>query len=451
MNDRLEPLTPDEISGIRRSNYQNLEQMLAELVMNITAPSDAKLQPLVKKVFADLISEEYAKDSGNLNRLTGRAVYLLCLLKRFAEPLFHGWHMPEVAAFFYLGGCRNENEALFLRFLARLPVDVVVFRPDLSRACCLEDQWLYEVKAEESLSLTVYPEEGVALQAGTAAYHAERDLDAMMYQNTGIYRNRQYAKANAVSLRTMYEEIAILWDEELKYRPNFATTDATVAMPVIFAKVSGVKDGDLPAYWNGIRTLMTPYTKKILSVPHLTSTSANPMKAHAVEFLRNGRLQKEKIRGHMAYPYGVLREDTQEYLLEKLQLLIDQRIIRGTFENGTEYTIVSTVLNLETDILRMIQKFDFTKKNPKLVYVITGETFLSLEDTITVAFLHLIGFDILFFVPTGYQCVERYFNQNIMEEHQLGEYMYDLSVPNLDGRPAVKKVSWRDKIFKRGT
>lgn len=153
----------------------------------------------------------------------------------------------------------------------------------------------------------------------------------------------------------------------------------------------------------------------------------------------------------MAYPYGVLREDTQEYLLEKLQLLIDQRIIRGTFENGTEYTIVSTVLNLETDILRMIQKFDFTKKNPKLVYVITGETFLSLEDTITVAFLHLIGFDILFFVPTGYQCVERYFNQNIMEEHQLGEYMYDLSVPNLDGRPAVKKVSWRDKIFKRGT
>lgn len=451
VNDRLEPLTPDEISGIRRSNYQNLEQMLAELVMNITAPSDAKLQPLVKKVFADLISEEYAKDSGNLNRLTGRAVYLLCLLKRFAEPLFHGWHMPEVAAFFYLGGCRNENEALFLRFLARLPVDVVVFRPDLSRACCLEDQWLYEVKAEESLSLTVYPEEGVALQAGTAAYHAERDLDVMMYQNTGIYRNRQYAKANAVSLRTMYEEIAILWDEELKYRPNFATTDATVAMPVIFAKVSGVKDGDLPAYWNGIRTLMTPYTKKILSVPHLTSTSANPMKAHAVEFLRNGRLQKEKIRGHMAYPYGVLREDTQEYLLEKLQLLIDQRIIRGTFENGTEYTIVSTVLNLETDILRMIQKFDFTKKNPKLVYVITGETFLSLEDTITVAFLHLIGFDILFFVPTGYQCVERYFNQNIMEEHQLGEYMYDLSVPNLDGRPAAKKVSWRDKIFKRGT
>ena len=47
--------------------------------------------------------------------------------------------------------------------------------------------------------------------------------------------------------------------------------------------------------------------------------------------------------------------------------------------------------------------------------------FLSLEDTITVAFVHLIGFDILFFVPTGYQCVERYFNQNIMEEHKLGE------------------------------
>ena len=49
----------------------------------------------------------------------------------------------------------------------------------------------------------------------------------------------------------------------------------------------------------------------------------------------------------------------QDYLPEKLQLLIDQKLIKGTFENGTEYTVVSTALNLSKDVLRLIQKIDF--------------------------------------------------------------------------------------------
>ena len=66
--------------------------------------------------------------------------------------------------------------------------------------------------------------------------------NVIMYQDSGIYRNQQYGKANAVMLRTMYEEIAILWDQEVKYRQNFSVTDSVVNIPVIFAKVSGVKD-----------------------------------------------------------------------------------------------------------------------------------------------------------------------------------------------------------------
>ncbi|MFR7395193.1 MAG: YceG family protein [Blautia wexlerae] len=34
---------------------------------------------------------------------------------------------------------------------------------------------------------------------------------------------------------------------------------------------------------------------------------------------------------------------------------------------------------------------------------------ISLQDSILVTFLNLAGFDILFFVPTGYQSVENYF------------------------------------------
>lgn len=122
----------------------------------------------------------------------------------------------------------------------------------------------------------------------------------------------------------------------------------------------------------------------------------------------------------------------------------------GTFENGTEYTIVATVLNMEKVIIREIQKFDFTKKNPKIIFLMTGENVLSLEDTILCAFLDLIGFDIVFFVPTGYQVVEKFFAREMIEEHQVGEFMYDLRVPDLNSITVKTRTRLRDIIFKRG-
>ena len=113
-----------------------------------------------------------------------------------------------------------------------------------------------------------------------------------------------------------------------------------------------------------------------------------------------------------------------------MQLLLDRKLIIGTYQNGTEYTIISTVLNLNKDILRMIQRFDFTKKNPKIIFINTTEKTLSLEDSILVAFLNLVGFDILFFFFIGYQCIEKHFSAHLVYEQQIGEYMYDLPIPN---------------------
>ena len=78
------------------------------------------------------------------------------------------------------------------------------------------------------------------------------------------------------------------------------------------------------------------------------------------------------------------------YILDKLQLLLERKPITGMFENGTEYTVISVVLNMKKEIVRLIQKFDFTKKNPKLIYLNTSDSVISLEDTIYIAFLNLL-------------------------------------------------------------
>ena len=448
----MKEFAPEEIAGIRRGNYTRKDQMIRDLAANIRYPASAELQKLMNQAFVDTLLAEVKKEDGSLNRLTGRAVYLLCWLKRYLSGLFSGWKLPEIGCFVHMGGCRNENEAMFLRFLARLPVDVLVLCPDLEGSCCLEDPLLYEIRYSESLPLERYPEEDSQVRMGTAAYHAERDLDTLMYQDSGMYRNRQYGKANVISLQTMYEEIKILWDQELKYRPGFSTVDGAVNIPVIFAKVSGVKDGAVGPYWASVKELASAEdTLVIRGAPYIPEAAPNPMKAFSAEFLKNGKLQRNKIKNHPNYPYGILREEMQDFMLDKLQILIDRKLIRGMGENGMEYLAAAQVLNLPKEIVRMIQKFDFTRKNPKLIYINASERILSAEDSILTAFLNLAGFDILFFVPTGYQSVEKYFSERYMEEHQIGEYKYDLQVPDIRGLSSNgTRSTWRDKIFKRG-
>ncbi len=442
----------EEIASIRRRTYTKLDQMLSDLVVNIQYSFNMELQRLMVKAFLDVLLEEAKNPQMNINKMTNKAVYMLCWLKRYQAELFSSWKMPQISCFILMGGCKSETEALFLKILARLPIDVLILNPNLNIKSTIYDKLLYEVNYETSMNVTKFPRENADIKLGTVAYHAERELDTIMYQDSGLYRNQQYQKANAVNLQTMYEEIKILWNEELKYRPNFLITDDIVNLPVICAKVSGVKNSDITSYWISVKELMTQDTYVIQNVPFIESTAYNPLKEHTTEFFKNGKLQKNKIKNHADYQYRFLREEMQEHMLDKLQILINQALIKGTFQNGTEYTIVATALNLPKDILRLIQKFDFTKKNPKIIYINTGEKASSLEDSILIAFLNLIGFDILSFVPTGYQNIENYFNKELMEEHQIGDYIYDMQVPNfatlsLNTRPK----SWRDIIFKRNT
>ena len=447
-NGRLPPPTPEEIAAVRRRNHQTAEQLAADLAANLQYPNNQQLQTLMRQAFLDVVLEEDKTVGGNLNRLLNKAVYLVAWMKRYQKDLFQNWQAPEVGVFILFGACSGDNEALFLRLLAKLPVDVLVLLPDLNAPCVLKDPALLDLHKEHSLPMTDFPVEPSQMRVRTAAYQAEREMDSILYQNTGLYRAKQHQKAEAVTLQTMYEEIGLLWDQELKYRPGFAAEGDTVTVPVLLEKICGIKDGPILPYWLEIKKLVTPETTLVTKLPWQTGLEVNPMKPYATQFLRQGRLQREKIKQHKDYPYGILRPEIQDYLLDKLQVLLDEKLIAGTYQNGTEYTIVSTILGLPKDLLRRIQNFDFTKKNPKLIIISTTEETLSLEDSILVAFLNLVGFDILFFVPTGYQSIEKYFQKPFANEHQLGPYRYDLQVPDFrtlheGGKSSIRKLFGR--------
>lgn len=441
--------TTDEIADVNRKNYNSAETALSDLSHNIIYANNNQLQQLMRYEFISVLLKEAEAEKLSLNRLINDAVYVLCWLKRYQSALLSNWSVGDISCFVMLGGCKNNCEAMFVKLISKLPVDVIILVPDLNMKCCLTDSRLKEFNYDDSLSVSKFPDSNSTVSVGTTAYHAERELDTLMYQNSGMYRNRQYSKANTVILKTMYEEIAILWDQELKYRPSFSTENNEVTIPVILSKVSGIKDRNVTAYWQSVKALITPDTV-VMRAGKYGSPEVNQIKQFAVSFWKNGKLLRSKIKECKYYKYTVLRNEVQEYIFDKIETLINRRLIKGTFENGTEYTIISSLLNIDQKLIRKIQNFDFTKKNPKLIYINTGENIISFEEAVVIAFLSLIGFDVVFFIPTGYQNIEEYYTQQIIEEHQIGEYVYDLQIPDFSHISNVSRQPWHKKLFRRG-
>ena len=435
----------DEIAKIRRGNYRDVFQLVKGLELNINFTENPIVSEFLINSFEETVYGEADRlgTGANINKMLNKAVYLLCFINRYQTQFFKNFSYDNIPCFIYMGGCNDENEAMFMHFLARTPIDVLILCPNRAERCRLEDNILYDINYEEQLAIDKFPIQN------SAAYHAERELDTLMYNDDTIFRDKQYDKARTVSLQTMDREIKILWETEIKYRPGFSTVDGFVNIPVIFSKFSGVKDGNVREYMIMLKKLMTPETVVVDKVPNILSTDANPIKEYATEFFKNGRLHRDKIKKSRAYRYGFLRDEMQDYILDKLEFLIAQKYIKGTFENGTEYTIVSVALNLPKEVTRLLQAFDFTKKNPKLLYINTSDELISLEDTIYLTFLHLLGFDVALFVPTGYN-MEKYFNLKLMEEHQLGDYIYDIQIPDWESIPLSLHTSWRDRLFRHG-
>lgn len=442
---------PEEIQKIRRHNYHSTEEMIIDLAGNIPAASSVLLQRTMQLAFVRTMKFA-AGSEPNLNRLTNSAVYLLCWILRYHPQLFQGWKESDIPCFIKMGSCETANEALYPYFLSQLPVDVIIFAPNLNIPCAATGEHLLEITGNDSLPMMAFPKQNGNLTMRTVASHAEEDLTGILYSDTGIYRNRQFNRAETITLQTTYDEIYILWNQEMKYRPNFSTANQIANMPVLYVKVSGVPESKMLPYWQKVKTLAEAQdTLLFKQLPVISAGDANQYQSLAVKCIKNNKLKRDEIKASRQYPFGLLRDEMQEHILDKLQQMLDDRTIKGTFVNGTEYTVVSTVLNMKKDLLRLIQGFDFTKRNPKIVVINTRDQEASLQDAIMLTFLNKLGFDIAMFVPTGYQTIERFLDGNYPVEHQVGEYIYDQSVPDLATIQIPKGPAWLNSILRRGT
>ena len=437
----------DEISKYR-FDYKNKEDILFEIIKRIKVTNEDKINQVVKNEISSIIQVSEEK---NLAKLYNLIIKLVCWIERYSKKIFINFDWNKLPILIYFGNC-DMVEATFLSIMAKLPIDVLYINPNkdgkkvFDEALIKSPNKVIELENDYNEKLS-FPKGEVKVRASTVAYNAEKELDTILYNDTGLFREKQFKTCKAITLKTTFEEIAILWKEEAKFRIGFKVEDNIVTVPNIFAKICGVKDNDTNNYFKSIQNLITDKTIIINGFPYIKKETYNPFYGSSNKFVNHDKLNINEIKKFKEYKYGFLNINTQDFILSKIQEIIDLKIIEQN-DLSINQKIVSTLLNLDKDLLNLIQQFDFTKDIPKIIITDVNENIASLQDCILIMFLNLIGFDIVIYTPTGYQNIEKYINTSMYEEYQIGNYLYNLQIPRFKIENQKKQKSIKD-LFRR--
>lgn len=445
IEEEIPKATFEEIGRIPRKSYALVPQVINELSTQITCVN-RDMVPYAKAAFVQTLEQETEQP---LPKFTNLAVELVCMMNRYLNLLYEntGSSQKIKKVILFYGEIKTQTERIFLEMMAKMPIDVILINPEGSKGINIKNSLFFAKNYENTLSREKFPTDIKDVRFQTVAFNAERELDSMLYQDTGIYRDRQFTKAIPVTLANTYDEIQILWDEDAKFRPNFQIYEDKVAVPVLFAKVSGVPNADPGRYWDSVAKLYQDDVYIIRDLPFLNH-GYNTWKQKSGQLMVNQRIQYQRIKEHPENPFRLIRESVQDYMLEKLQELVDSKVIEDNGKNEINRLILETVLGMDKNLIRMMQQYDFTKRIPKVLAFQTKESAPCIEDAILMAYLNLLGFDIVIYVPTGYNSVETYYTKHVMEEYQVGDYLYDLKIPNLKNRKKSNE-GIMGKLFRR--
>lgn len=410
------PVRPDEILQ-RQTDYKDVDSCMLSL-LNIPVFNDVTF----KYAFYESIHK-----LGIASVQKCIALYFICL--RYKNLVNNGY-------MFVLSNNISETTRFVLSVLSYFNMNIVVLNP--SKA----DLPLSDLKKQElpnTENITKFPTSKQIVSTTTVASKAEAEIQNVLYNGElGIFKENQYSQANVSYLNCTYDEIKLLWHEELRMRQGFETKDNVVTLPTIYARLGGIPDGD---YSRFTQTLNDLKSDAILIQNDIYKEQA--VNIFAAECMENGKVSVQKIRQHRAYKYAYLRDDIQVYMLSKIQELLDIGEIRGVGKNGVENILFQVVLNLPQQFVQALQNFDFTKKNPKLINVRTSTEQMSLQDSILVTYLSLLGFDILLVVPTGYNVLNAHVTRELFKNHEFGNYEYNFKLCDINQKSFFGKLFGR--------
>lgn len=395
---------------------------------------------LVQKAFVKALS------SFKTNNLYNTAVQLSVWIRKFTSGI--DYYNQDIPAVMYYGTL-TQTEMVFLSVISQAGFDVYYFSPDKSALNILNSiptNSLQIIECNNSCAMFPFPDKLIKAQMATSAYNAERSLDGLLYNDTTMFRNRQFSSCQNQTLKTTYEELGLMWHQEAMFRTGFDKRDGYVIVPNIFAKVNGIDHGDTSAYAKEISMKLSPYSVYYNRIPFYKPILSND---DYRPFYNGLKIDVEKLKRSRFNKYDYLSDDIQYLIFNKMQEIIDSGFIDVPAADIVPL-VIKTGLNIPAPLLNLLQSFDFTKNIPKIVIVSAAKQTFAVFECILLVFFNMVGFDIIVFTPTGYKNLDTFIKPEAFQTFVMSDFNYTYNPPRLGIPKEIprEKSSFFNRLFK---
>lgn len=423
----LEKPTYEEGIQFYNISRNNAYSMILSFINSLEVSTSNDRTVLAKKKFLSITLEQ--KDKVSTNALFTMCVNICVWFKQCTDLI--DFTSCDIPVFFFYG-VPNSHEFALMQLLSSIGFDILLACPDKAQFNTIKsldkDEVMQTFEYPNSGSIKEFPTQLVRAKLSTTAYNTSRDLDTILYNDGNMFRDRQYHFCQTVTLKTTFEEISLLWSADAKYRPGFNSDENTVTVPNIFAKIDGVPYGDTGKLWKDIQSMLTPNTVFFRFTPFF---KPNYGQNDFTGYFNGNRLDLARIKSNPnVNKYIHLPDHIQDFIFQKMQEVVDSGYLKVQYPD-IMHLIIKVGTMLPTNILQLIQNFDFTKEIPKLVVIHVTKNPFSVYECIMLLLLNFMGFDILIYTPTGYRNVDSFIDNRAFEQYNVGEYQYNIAPPNL--------------------
>jgi hypothetical protein len=332
-------------------------------------------------------------------------------------------------------GNTKKSHQYFLSFLLYLGCDLLLFNPSGEDPFFLfdEEQHLTFVhKYPETHTPESFPEEK-RNRKSTIAYRASREIETILNHDEESYFFKPWqlrdSTPSSVTLKTTYDELFLLAKEKAMIRPDFTVKNGKVKIPSIFAKIQGVSH-NRKEYWERLHALTEMENSLLVKEFPLTRSINNDFRFHYRNAIsREGELSTEKIIEANYWKYSQLPIGLQNGIATAIKNICAKPRLKALHhekEEDVKIYLFTHGMQIPSEIVRMMQKFDYSQEVPKLILFNNGISgILSRSDAALLLLLNQFGFDLILYNPPGQNDIENYLNDKLYDTHWLEDLVFE--------------------------
>lgn len=405
------------------------------------------LDGLQKTIDLSIINEKFMSDGIRNNFITKIIVWAFTYLK---EVDMYDEINPKVLYF----GEIDRHQIYFLFLLYYMKFDVLYINPlkenniEKIDNFDLTNQKMY-MKIEPAGSFFERIKKGNSSNVlKTTTKQIEEEVHQELFSNTGIYKPWQFRNYNTKSilLDTIVEDIFIYFNEPSRLREGFEVSQNEVSVPVFFFKIDGEYKNKEEFQKLVKQTTKQPNTL-FFNTPNFSRdvwVNDEILKLMFLE-LSDGTYDLSDIKKLNTYTLSKYSNETQNFILSKFnETILRNNIYVNTLQREEKLRLLNLILNMNEEILKLIESFDFADKIPKLVIYLNNEEDFSDAMTLLLGYLSNVGFDIIIFNPSSLCNLSNILRENRFIKVRLEEINYKSNYKML---PIYSKQNVFGKLF----